>query len=1007
MPNFLTELKSNTLISLKTDFDADGIGTDTVIDFHHSNSAIDVNTHFFQRRDGRTGILTRTPEDWFHIKMPTSGAILVSGATSVTTGFNIKDDTTSKVWQIDRKSATSYLTIRHTDTDNIITAQTTGEVGFGVAVATHKVQVAIPSSDSGATIVHFGTGTYGVEILNPAGGGWEPFIRFLPQEANDASGLQARIEVADDSGTIPVMVFDSGRLAAAVTTRPLFDFRNFGTSQMIMDKDGNIGLGTTSILAGRMDIRKSGESFIYHQAFSNSSSNAPGLVFVKSRSDVVGTYTVTQSGDLLSRILFEGVDTGGNRRDAVKIEINQPDTAGASFVPGEIIYTTINSSGASKNFAMNKDGWFGAGTSSPDSAIHVVHDASGQIRSEAVTAFSHGFTLKDTTTTKEWRMDRLSTTSSLTFRHTDFATGIMVLTPAGKVGINLAAPASEDLQVLAASGTSHTFGLGTGGNGYFVATFNDANGITSLTNNNIVNGSFAISGKGNELVRIDAVNRRVGINDNTPEAALHSREVTALGGTLGNVQLVTQFEVNTDGGNALKERTWAVRNANGGDWLSTSHHNAISIDGSFATPGTDTKTWWERDPELGIHTWGNAAVTFATLNSVGFGVGIVPTELFHALSTTGVPKIKIESSGGGSDPGIVLTDGSTTYNMFVDSSDAFVDFTNSAFKYRFDITTSAGLVHFNTGTPHEVWIAEQGLRIGVNTSTSTVWIQSPSAGEDVLFDIRSFIGTTDPGSAIFFNLYGGDSSHNDAFGFGGDVDIDVRGGDASGTTSGVGGAVIVDLLGGSSVTAAPGAVTVNMTAGNATGAASGGVAIANLTGGNAGTGDTIGGSSTFTVLGGNGGSGGASDGGNAQITIKSGSGNEDNGISILKFDSGTGFTTTITQNLARLLIQTDDEVRWELPPDEVFLIANIGVAPTTQVQISLESDVSSGTITDRIAIDLLDSVGAGSVTISNVFRFASTSSDFLASGAPTATTVRYILVNVGGALYKIKLDSEA
>jgi len=55
-----------------------------------------------------------------------------------------------------------------------------------------------------------------------------------------------RVTAGIETGTTPIMVFDSRRTTAAATTRPLFDWRNFGTSKMLMTAVGNVGVGTTA-----------------------------------------------------------------------------------------------------------------------------------------------------------------------------------------------------------------------------------------------------------------------------------------------------------------------------------------------------------------------------------------------------------------------------------------------------------------------------------------------------------------------------------------------------------------------------------------------------------------------------------------------------------------------------------------------------------------------------------------------------------------------------------------
>jgi hypothetical protein len=59
--------------------------------------------------------------------------------------------------------------------------------------------------------------------------------------------MGAYIDPTQDVGTSPVTVFRSGLASIAnVTTRPLFDFRNLLTSVMLIDANGDLGIGTSN-----------------------------------------------------------------------------------------------------------------------------------------------------------------------------------------------------------------------------------------------------------------------------------------------------------------------------------------------------------------------------------------------------------------------------------------------------------------------------------------------------------------------------------------------------------------------------------------------------------------------------------------------------------------------------------------------------------------------------------------------------------------------------------------
>ena len=116
----------------------------------------------------------------------------------------------------------------------------------------------------------------------------------------------------------------------------------------------------------------------------------------------------------------------------------------------------------------------------------------------------------------------------------------------------------------------------------------------------------------------------VGVGLLGPLARLHTYEATALGAVLGNSQIVERTEANV--GNLLQHNQYAYRDAAGSDWTTARWHDSIGVDVSFQTPGTDTRVWWERDPQHDIQSWGNAAATYLTINAgnVGIGTSTVP-----------------------------------------------------------------------------------------------------------------------------------------------------------------------------------------------------------------------------------------------------------------------------------------------------------------------------------------------------------------------------------------------
>jgi hypothetical protein len=114
----------------------------------------------------------------------------------------------------------------------------------------------------------------------------------------------------------------------------------------------------------------------------------------------------------------------------------------------------------------------------------------------------------------------------------------------------------------------------------------------------------------------------VGIGTTSPTAPLDVKQVSVLGGTAGNNILVSRTQTaGGSGGNIVYHTEWRLRNATGTDWGTHKIHDGISVDGSFVTPGTDTRTYWERDPASDTQSWGTGTNAYLTLRTGNVGIG--------------------------------------------------------------------------------------------------------------------------------------------------------------------------------------------------------------------------------------------------------------------------------------------------------------------------------------------------------------------------------------------------
>ena len=172
-----------------------------------------------------------------------------------------------------------------------------------------------------------------------------------------------------------------------------------------------------------------------------------------------------------------------------------------------------------------------------------------------------------------------------------------VYTNTGSIYINRATVADQgNTQLQTASGT-------------YYPTIVSANNVSATAMTHYTTSSFQINPATGFLT--------VGGNGGSI-APLNVTAIATLGGTAGNfIPMFTQQATGGSGGNTVYETAWRVRASAGTDWTTQKTHNAIWVDASFITPGTDTRCWWERHPNNGTHAWGNAATTFKFLDASG------------------------------------------------------------------------------------------------------------------------------------------------------------------------------------------------------------------------------------------------------------------------------------------------------------------------------------------------------------------------------------------------------
>ncbi|MEM6831763.1 MAG: hypothetical protein AAF551_14730, partial [Bacteroidota bacterium] len=109
---------------------------------------------------------------------------------------------------------------------------------------------------------------------------------------------------------------------------------------------------------------------------------------------------------------------------------------------------------------------------------------------------------------------------------------------------------------------------------------------------------------GNEKLNV-TFDGKVGIGVENPVSKFHVHEEEQLGSNVNDTKLITRVSGRT--GNFMMNNLWLRRDDTGDNWFTARLHDGVSVDRSFLSPGTDTRTWWERDAYNDIQSWGNAA----------------------------------------------------------------------------------------------------------------------------------------------------------------------------------------------------------------------------------------------------------------------------------------------------------------------------------------------------------------------------------------------------------------
>lgn len=152
---------------------------------------------------------------------------------------------------------------------------------------------------------------------------------------------------------------------------------------------------------------------------------------------------------------------------------------------------------------------------------------------------------------------------------------------------------------------------------FLFLTFQTVAGSVNSSADITLRGPFLVTDGGSNALVLRSNGNGTWVEAWRHQPAIRSYEAAALGGTAGDVRLIS--EIAGEAGNRVKMRNWLKRQSSGADYTTSRIHSAAAIDNGFATPGTNTRAWREIDMNAGSRHWGHQTVELMALYPASSG----------------------------------------------------------------------------------------------------------------------------------------------------------------------------------------------------------------------------------------------------------------------------------------------------------------------------------------------------------------------------------------------------
>ncbi|MBP1221746.1 hypothetical protein [Flavobacterium sp. 1355] len=136
-------------------------------------------------------------------------------------------------------------------------------VGIGTTVPTASLEINAPAITGIETLVKLRVSD-AIDDYLKIGNGTNANTQFLPNlvgyrvsDSRPSLYLTASTETTMDTGSDPLMTFDSRTTSASIITRPLFSWDSYGNRKMILTANGSLGIGTTTTGSHKLAVEGS------------------------------------------------------------------------------------------------------------------------------------------------------------------------------------------------------------------------------------------------------------------------------------------------------------------------------------------------------------------------------------------------------------------------------------------------------------------------------------------------------------------------------------------------------------------------------------------------------------------------------------------------------------------------------------------------------------------------------------------------------------------------------